>query len=146
MIGVVARNGKGGVVLLHNEFHVVRGVGPVVWCEVTIPTLTSPAAGAEAAQRVCKYLTDNVLHRRSAWLGVILDVREGPSVFGPITREASAKLLAQAEQGRKPMAVLTIVSRPLHAQYCELAAQHAPRYVLVTDSVEHATDWMTSAR
>lgn len=132
--------------LLDDELHVVRSVGRVVWCEITIPKQTQPVAGAEAAKRVCKYLIDHVLHRRSPWLGLILDVRQGPSVMGPITRELNSQLFVSAEQARKPFAVLTVASRQIHPQYCELAAAHAPRYALVTDSSERANDWMTQPR
>jgi len=143
---VVARDGADGVKLLESEFYVVRSVGRVVWCEIFIPQHTNPTAGADAAQHIGKYLTESVLHRRSSWLGLIIDVRQGPSVIGPVTRTANANVLALAERARKPMAVLTVPSRPIHAQYCELAAQHAPHFVLVTDSVAKAMDWMTAAR
>jgi hypothetical protein len=134
------------VTLLEDDLHVVRAVGRVVWCDITIPKGTQPVAGAEAAKRVCKYLTDNVLHRRSRWLGLVLDVRQGPSVIGPVTRSVSSTLFIHAEQARKPFAVLTVASRPLHAQYCELAAAHAPQFALITEGVEHAMDWMTRPR
>lgn len=124
----------------------VRCVGRVVWCDIIIPKTTQPVAGAEAAKRVGKYLIEQVLHRRSPWLGLILDVRQGPSVFGPITREVCAQLFINAEQARKPIAVVTVASRPLHAQYSELATVHAPQYALVTDSPAGAMDWMTAQR
>ncbi len=124
----------------------MRCVGRVVWCDVIIPKTTQPVAGAEAAKRVGKYLIDQVLHRRSPWLGLILDVRQGPSVFGPITRDVCMNLFTHAEQARKPLAVVTIASRPLHAQYSELAVAHAPQYALVTDSPQRAMDWMTAQR
>jgi hypothetical protein len=135
-----------GVTLLQDDLHAVRGVGRVVWCDIIIPKGTQPVAGAEAAKRVGKYLIENVLHRRSPWLGLILDVRNGPSVFGPITREVSSNLFDNAERARKPVAVVTVATRQLHAQYCELAASHAPQYALVTDSAERALDWMTRTR
>ena len=135
-----------GVTLLQDELHVVRSVGRVVWCDVTIPKTTQPVAGAEAAKRVGNYLISQVLQRRSRWLGLILDVRQGPSVFGPITRDVCMKLFTSAEEAHKPFAVVTVPSRPIHAQYCELAALHAPHYALVTDNLERATDWMTRSR
>lgn len=124
----------------------MRSVGRVVWCDITIPKNTEPVAGAAAAKRVCQYLLDNVLHRRSPWLGLIFDVRGGPSVIGPITLEVSSKLFISAEQARKPLAVLTVASRPIHAQHCELAAVHSRRYALVTDQIDRAMDWMTASR
>src|SRR5690606_449095 len=96
--------------LLEDELHVVRSVGRVVWCDITVPKHTQPTAGAEAARRVCQFLNEKVLHRRSPWLGLVLDVRQGPSVIGPITRELSSSLFQSAEQARKPFAVLAAPS------------------------------------
>jgi hypothetical protein len=143
---VVAGAGSAGLKLLEDELHLVRSVGPVVWCDVIIPKNTQPVAGAEAAKRIGTYLTEHVLHRRSSWLGLILDVRQGPSVFGPVTREVCMNLFTNAEQARKPFAVITVPSRQLHAQYCDLAAAHAPRFGLVTNEPDRAMDWMTHAR
>jgi hypothetical protein len=133
----------GGVELFSDELHVIRGVGRVVWCHVTIPKHTAPAAGAEAARRVADFLIANVIHRRSAWLGLILDARGGPSVFGPITRQVTVKLLESAEAARKAFAVVTAGNTVQHEQYATLAAAHAPRFALVTVDAAQAADWMT---
>jgi hypothetical protein len=139
---VVARDGSNGV-LLEDELHLIRSSGRVVWCHVRIPRSTHPAAGAEAAKRAVQYLLENVLHRRSPWLGLILDVRQGPSVFGPITRQVSANMFETAELARKPVAVVTVGAGAQHAQYLSLAAAHAPQFVLVTSDANQAADWMT---
>jgi hypothetical protein len=141
---VIVREGFDGV-LLEDELHLIRSAGRVVWCHVRIPRTTLPSAGAEAAKRVCQYLSDNVLHRRSPWLGLILDVRQGPSVFGPITRQVSAKMFECAEQARKPLAVVTVGDGAQHAQYLSLAAAHAPSFALITSDAAKAADWMTQA-
>jgi hypothetical protein len=133
-----------GVVLLEDHFFVIRSVGRVIWCHLIIPKNTPPSAGAEAAKRLGKYLLDNVLFPRSSWLGLIIDVRKGPSVFGPITRELNSKLFVAAERARKPLAVVTVGEGAQHSQFCELAAQ-APRFGTVTPSVDQAVDWMTMA-
>jgi hypothetical protein len=131
-----------GVVLLEDHFFIIRSVGRVVWCHLLIPKNTPPSAGADAAQRLGKYLLDKVLYPRSSWLGLILDVRKGPSVFGPITRELNSKLFVAAERARKPLAVVTIGQGAQHSQFCELAAQ-APQFAVVTSVVDEAVDWMT---
>ncbi|HEU4582600.1 MAG TPA: hypothetical protein VFS67_30295 [Polyangiaceae bacterium] len=97
----------GGRELFVDELHEIRDLGRVVWCRVSVPERTPPASGAAAARRVGDYLISHVLQRRSPWLGLVLDVRRGPSVFGPITRAVTVRLLESAEQAHKPFAVLT---------------------------------------
>jgi len=135
----------GGTELFVDELHVVRAVGPVVWCVVTVPARTPPAAGAAAAQRAGEFMITNVLQRRSCWLGLILDVRQGPSVFGPITRDVSVRLLESAEAAHKPFAILTGSGPTQHQQYLALAATHAPRFALVSGDAREASAWMTTS-
>lgn len=134
----------GGTQLFVDELHLVRAVGPVVWCVVTVPARTPPAAGAAAAQRAGEFLVANVLQRRSPWLGLILDVRQGPSVFGPITRDVSVRMLTSAEAAHKPFAILTGSGPTQHQQYSTLATAHAPRFGLVTGDAREAGSWMTT--
>lgn len=137
---------ESGGELYRDDLHSVRNVGRVVWCVVAVPERTPPAAGAAAAQRAGEYLVTNVLQRRSPWLGLILDVRRGPSVFGPITRSVTVRLLEGAEGAHKPFAVLTGGTTTQHQQYATLAASHGPHYVLVTSDARQASDWMTAPR
>lgn len=132
--------------LFVDDLHTIRDVGRVVWCQVAVPERTPPASGAAAAQRVGDYLLANVLQRRSSWLGLILDVRLGPSVFGPITRAVTVRLLESAESAHKPFAVLTAGNTTQHKQYADLTSAHAPRYGLVTADTQQAHDWMTMPR
>lgn len=141
---VTNANPSGGDELYADDLHVVRSAGRVVWCQVSVPARTPPAEGAAAARRAGDYLITNVLARRSSWLGCILDVRQGPSVFGPITRGVTVQLLDSAEAARKPFAVLTVGTGAQHDQYSTLAAQHAPRFGLVTADAQQASDWMTT--
>jgi hypothetical protein len=135
-----------GKELFVDDLHTVRDLGRVVWCQVSVPERTPAASGAAAAQRVGDYLVANVLQRRSPWLGLVLDVRGGPSVFGPITRAVTVRLLESAESACKPFAVLTAGNTTQHSQYAALAESHAPRYGLVTAEAQAAHDWMTMPR
>lgn len=135
-----------GKELFVDDLHTIRDLGRVVWCQVAVPERTPAASGAAAAQRVGDYLIANVLQRRSSWLGLVLDVRRGPSVFGPITRAVTVRLLESAEGANKPFAVLTAGNTTQHSQYATLASAHAPRYGLVTADAQQAHDWMTMPR
>jgi hypothetical protein len=135
-----------GEELYRDDLHGIVSAGRVVWCVVAVPERTPAAAGAAAAKRAGDYLIANVLQRRSPWLGLILDVRRGPSVFGPITRSVTVRMLEHAESAHKPFAVLTGGTTTQHQQYAALAASHAPRYALVTSEERQADDWMTAPR
>jgi hypothetical protein len=53
-----------------------------------------------------EYLTNNVLHPGTRYRGVIFDLRRGPPVFGPKTRETLAGFFAAAAREKIGVAVL----------------------------------------
>src|SRR5689334_10854123 len=92
-------------ILVQSELYEIRGEGRVVRCTVHVPTRTPPQEGAKVAVAIGDWLLANALRPRSGWLGVILDVRDGPSVLGPVTRSMAEKLFEASEQSRRPLAV-----------------------------------------
>jgi len=132
-------------VLLEDELFVIRAEGRVVWFELHTRPGTNPARGAEVARVAGTYLIDNVLQRRSSWRGAVLDVREGPSVFGPITRAVSEAMFRKAEEARKPLCALIGTAPSQRAQFEALVTEHAPRFAKVVDTVAAAQDWMRDA-
>jgi hypothetical protein len=132
------------VVLLEHELFVVFAEGRVVWCRVLMPAQVAPATGAAAGKSALGYLADNVLVRRSSWLGVILDVRSAPSVVGPVTLQGLERTFVLAEEARKPLAALVGKAATQRDQFATLQ-RHAPRFSLVTDTPAVAVDWMTRA-
>ena len=132
-------------VLVRDDLYVIRAERRVVWCEVLTPPQVAPAQGAAAARAISEYLLENVIARRSSWLGVVLDVRKGPTVVGPVTLGLLEKMFARAEQVRKPLAALLGTARAQGDQFRGVQQAHAPRYGMVTDRVELAVDWMTTA-
>lgn len=133
-----------GVVLLQHDLFVIFAVGRVVWCRLLMPPHLAPATGAAAGKSMLSYLADNVLVRRSSWLGVIVDVRRGPSVVGPITLDGIEKTFLLAEEVRKPLAALVGSAATQRDQYGNVQRK-APRFTLVTDDPTVAVDWMTRA-
>src|SRR5215831_7829077 len=107
--------------LVENELYVIRSDGRTIWSELRTPRNVSPARGAQAGLEIEEYLIQNVLQRRSMWLGVILDVRGGPSVFGPVTRASLERLFRAAQQSRKRIGVLVGESPVQRTQFNELA-------------------------
>lgn len=132
--------------LVEHDLFVIRAEGRVVWFELRTRPNTDAARGAESARVAGGYLMDHVLQRRSRWLGVILDVREGPSVLGPITRGVSEQMFRRAEETRKPLCAIVGGALSQRAQYEQLVAEYAPHFGKVVDNVPAARDWMTAAR
>lgn len=73
-----------------------------VW---TRPDLT-PEEGAKNAAQIADYLSGHVLRPSSPYRGLIFDIRRGPPVFGPKTRESLSALFALAAKNGVPVAVL----------------------------------------
>jgi hypothetical protein len=134
-----------GTVLVKDELFLIRSEARTVWCHVLTPPGVSPTRGAAAAETMGAYLIEHVLQRRSPWLGLVLDIRKGPSVFGPVTRAAVQRMFEHAEQARKRVGVLVGASPVQRTQFSELAAQSAPLYCRVTDVEPAALDWVTDA-
>jgi len=101
-----SRADAASVVLLEHELFVIVAERRVVWCRVLTPPNVTPAAGAAAGKSAFAYLMTHVLVRRSSWLGVVADVRRGPSVAGPVTLQGLEQLFIHAEEVRKPLAML----------------------------------------
>ena len=135
-----------GNVLMRGELFEISSEGRVVRCRVRVPTRTAPSAGAEAAKQMGEWMINNVLRPRSSWLGLILDTRDGPSVVGPITRSVIERVLATAEQNRRPMMVLVGSSAALFDQFAELQRRVAPAYGCVTADPDEAITWLSRPR
>ena len=134
-----------GELLLKSDLYEIRAEGRVVRCALNIPVRTAPALGANAAVDMGEWLVNNVLKPRSQWVGLIVDVRVGPSVFGPVTRAAIERMLTSAQQSRRPLCVLVGDSSTQCDQFLEMARLHAPRYSRVTSDPEEAVTWLTTA-
>jgi hypothetical protein len=132
------------VVLLQHDLFLIVAERRVVWCRVLTPPHINPGAGAAAGKSAFTYLMSHVLVRRSSWLGVVLDVRRGPSVVGPITFQGLEGLFSHAEEVRKPFAVLIGSATAQREQFGKLQL-NAPRFTLVTTEPADAVGWMTRA-
>ena len=132
-------------ILVRDELFVIRAERRVVWCAVFTPPNVAPAQGAAAARAMSEYLLGKVITRRSSWIGVVLDVRKGPTVVGPITLGVLEQMFARAEQVRKPLASLIGTARAQGDQFRSVQQALAPRFGMVTDRQEMAVDWMTTA-
>lgn len=123
---------------------VIVGARRVVWCKITVPPGLDPAAGAAAGEELGSYLIDEVLARHSEWLGIVLDVRDGPSVLGPISLRVMERILERAERVRRRVAIVMGPSPRLEEQLSAIVRSLAPRFATLTQDRSTALDWMTS--
>jgi hypothetical protein len=141
----VAEQTRQGV-LLEDELYQVRVNGRVVWCKIFIPAGLPPTRGAKVAETIVDYLVVNVALKGSPWLGIVIDITQGPSVVGPATLRACERVFRAAEMSKKPLAVLVGSPATQRAQFDSLCQQFAPFYSTVVDSPDAAHDWMTATR
>lgn len=135
----------GGTVLARGDTFVVHGAMRVVWSKITVPPGLDPARGAAAGEALGSYLLDHVLERRSPWLGVVFDVRDGPSVIGPTSLRVMERICDRAELVRRRVAILVGSNALIKEQLVALVQARAPRFAVVTEDRGVALDWMTSS-
>ena len=135
-----------GELLVKADLYEIRAEGRVVRCALNIPARTAPALGASAALAVGEWLVSNVLKPRGQWLGLIVDVRLGPSVFGPVTRSVTERLLTSAVQSRRPVVFLVGDSPTQREQFQEVARLYGQRYSCVTSDPDAALTWLTTTQ
>ena len=92
--------------LAHGENHVISAREGLAVLQVWSRPDLSPEEGAKNAAQMTEYLCTHVLRAGGTYRGLIFDVRRGPPVFGPKTRETLASLFALAAQNRVGIAVL----------------------------------------
>ena len=132
--------------LARGETYVIHASGRVVWCTITVPPGLAPARGAAAGEKLGAFLIDHVLQRHSAWLGVVMDGRNGPTVVGPSSLRVMARIFERAEQVRRRVAVIVSHGSMLREQFSDLVQAPAREFINVTESRDAALDWMTAER
>ncbi len=92
--------------LAQGENHLISARDGIVICQVWVRSDLSPEEGAKNAQQMVAFLTSRALSVGTPYRGLIFDVRRGPPVFGPKTRETLLSLLASAAAANVPVAIL----------------------------------------
>jgi hypothetical protein len=131
--------------LAQGDTFVIHGARRVVWCKISVPRGLDPARGAAAGEQLGAFLLGHILERHSPWLGVVFDVRNGPSVIGPVSSRVMGRIFDGAERSRRRMAILVRPAALVNEQLSSLARAQAPRFAIVTDDRSAALDWMTAS-
>ena len=92
--------------LSEGDNHLISARHGLAVCQVWTRPDLSAEDGARNARQMAEYLTTHVLLQNSPYRGVIFDLRRGPPVFGPKTRESLAQFFATAARLNMGIAVL----------------------------------------
>jgi hypothetical protein len=92
--------------LAQGENHVISAREGLVFLQVWSRPDLSPEDGARNAAQMTEYLCTHVLSPGARYRGLVFDVRRGPPVFGPKTRDTLSSLFALAAKNRVGIAVL----------------------------------------
>lgn len=103
---VAVINVGSSVKLSEGENHLISTRHGLAICEVWTRPDLSAEDGARNARQMAEYLETQVLKPNSPYRGVIFDLRRGPPVFGPKTRESLAHFFAAAARLNMGVAVL----------------------------------------
>ena len=113
----------------------------LVVCQIWMRPDLSSEQGAHNAKQMASYFMDEVLRVGTTYRGVIFDVRRGPPVFGPKTREVLAALLVRCVERNVRMAVLTGESATQVLQFRSLCST-SPTMTQVFDAEPSAVQWL----
>jgi len=94
------------VKLSEGDNHLISARHGLAICQVWTRPDLSAEDGARNARQMSEYLATQVLSANSPYRGVIFDLRRGPPVFGPKTRESLAQFFAMAARLNMGVAVL----------------------------------------
>lgn len=113
--------------LSQGDNHQISARDGIAVCEVWSRPDLSPEDGARNARQMSDYLASNVLRVGSAYRGIIFDLRKGPPVFGPKTRETLALFFSAAAKAHLGVAVLVGDSAIQLLQFRNLCRDSAGR-------------------
>jgi hypothetical protein len=138
--GLVSRPLASGAI-----FEIVE-VDRIAECAVRNRDDVSPEEGARCAQEMQDFLISRVLVSGSSFAGLLFDVRLGPPVFGPKTRESLCEMLARAEAAKVPVGVVVGDAAIQGLQFRSVCSESGPSVGRVfTNDLAGARKWVQGA-
>jgi len=112
-------------VLAKGALFEIRDEGSLAICKLHDVKEVTKEEGLRCAQLIRDTMMDRVLVKGSHYKGVLFDVREGPSTFGPKTRAELGAIFARAQDRKLKVAVLVSSSATQRLQFGNLCAEFA---------------------
>lgn len=117
----------------------------VVRCTVKNPPDVDREEGARCAQQMRETLLQQVLVSGSPYAGLVFDVRQGPEVFGPVTRGMLEGIFRAADAAKKKLAVRIGTAAVQRLQFSSLCRECAPENAKVVDDDLQEERWVRGA-
>ncbi len=130
--------------LAEGDNHLISARDGIVICQVWVRPDLSPEEGASNAAQMVSYLMKHAL-APGAYRGLIFDVRRGPPVFGPKTRETLLGLLNAAARVSVPVAILAGAAPIQLVQFRSLCRDSSAE-ADVFEGEAQAVHWFNSKR
>lgn len=127
--------------LKEGDNHLISERDGLAICQIWMRPDLSAEQGAQNAQEMVTFLQDVVLRPATKYRGVIFDVRRGPPVFGPKTRDTLAALLARSVAHKVRLAVVCGEAASQVIQFRSLCAP-TPSMTQVFESEAAAVHWL----
>lgn len=127
--------------LKEGDNHLISERDGLAICQIWIrPDLTAEQ-GAKNAKEMATFMQEVVLRPGTTYRGIIFDVRRGPVMFGPNTRETLAALLTRSVAHRVNVAFICGEAATQVLQFRSLCAA-APSLTQVFESEAAAVHWL----
>jgi len=130
--------------LKEGDNHLISERDGLAICQVWTRPDLSAEQGAKNAQEMVAFLNDNVLRLGTKFRGLIFDVRRGPPVFGPKTRDTLAALLARSIAHKVRVGIICGESATQVLQFRSLCAA-TPTMTQVFENESAAVHWLRAS-
>jgi hypothetical protein len=131
--------------LAQGDNHLISARDGLAICQVWSRPDLSPEDGAKNAKQMSDYLAGNVLRAGSSYRGIIFDLRRGPPVFGPKTRDTLAGFFSAAAANKMGVAVLVGESPIQVLQFKNLCRESGGQAEVFNNEAD-AVHWFASLR
>jgi hypothetical protein len=131
--------------LAQGDNHLISARDGLAICQVWSRPDLSPEDGAKNAKQMSDYLAGNVLRAGSSYRGIIFDLRRGPPVFGPKTRETLSGFFSAAAANKMGVAVL-VGDSPIQLLQFKNLCRESGGHAEVFHNEPDAVHWFASLR
>lgn len=127
--------------LKDGDNHLISERDGLAVVQVWIRPDLSTEQGAKNAQEMTAFIDEVVLRPGTKFRGVIFDVRRGPTVFGPKTRETLTGLINRSAAQKIKVAIVCGESATQVLQFRSLCTE-SPSMAQVFDNEPNALQWL----